>query len=455
MTPTQGGGWTEKVLYNFGHGTDAAYPSAGLIFDAAGNLYGTTTFGGPAGAGTIFELTPTGGGGWSEHVLYNLGSLAAGIYPYAGVIFDKNGNLYGTTSTGGTSSGGTVFTLTPSGGGGWTKTVLHNFGSGTDGATPYSGLIFDAAGNLYGTTSAGGAYTSFGTIFELTPGQGGSWTEQVVHSFGSGEDAATPYAGLISDLAGNLYGTTLSGGAYDEGTVFRYNAQGELVLHSFGSSGDGSGPVASLVFDAVGNLYGTTEYGGSHFDGAVFEVTPPTALKFIAVAPCRVVDTRLANGLFGGPAITGGSFRSFPLPQGACDIPANAAAYSLNVTVIPIGTLGYLTIWPTGQGQPLVSTMNSLDGRIKANAAIVPGGTLGAVSVFVSNTTDVALDIDGYFAATGSSTLQFYPLTPCRVLDTRDPTGTLGGPYLASVPNGTSPCCPVAATFPAPRNRTP
>jgi hypothetical protein len=145
------------------------------------------------------------------------------------------------------------------------------------------------------------------------------------------------------------------------------------------------------------------------------------------------VDTRNANGEFGGPPITGGTSRSFPIPQQTtCNIPSTAAAYSLNVTLVPIqnGPVGYLTIWPTGEDQPLVSTMNSLDGRIKANAAIMPGGYQGAVSVYVTNTTNVVLDIDGYFAAPSGQTQQFYPLTPCRVLDTRKPNGDLGGPFL-------------------------
>ena len=153
-------------------------------------------------------------------------------------------------------------------------------------------------------------------------------------------------------------------------------------------------------------------------------------LQFVAVLPCRLVDTR-KNG---GQPIQGGTSQSFILPQlGGCNIPATAAAHSLNVTVVPSGQLGYLTIWPTGEDQPVVSTMNSLDGRIKANAAIVPAGYQGAVSVYASNTTNVVLDIDGYFTAPSVSppTFQFYPLTPCRVLDTRNPNGDLGGPYLA------------------------
>jgi|SRR5271166_6631444 len=157
-----------------------------------------------------------------------------------------------------------------------------------------------------------------------------------------------------------------------------------------------------------------------------------SALRFVAVTPCRVVDTRLPNGPFGGPPIQGQGSRDFAIPNGPCEIPNTAAAYSLNVTVVPQGPLGYLTVWPTGQQQPLVSTLNSLDGRIKANAAIVPAGSGEAVSVFATNTTDVVLDINGYFVlATDPSGLDFFPLTPCRVVDTRYPNNEqLGVPYL-------------------------
>ena len=162
----------------------------------------------------------------------------------------------------------------------------------------------------------------------------------------------------------------------------------------------------------------------------------------MTLPPCRVVDTRNANGTFGGPPIQGGSARSFPLAESdnPCGIPANAVAYSLNVTVVTSGHLGYLTIWPTGEGQPTVSTMNSPDGRTKANAAIVPAGSSnGAVSVYVSDTTNVILDINGYFATSGSSTLEFYPLTPCRVVDTRGAGRRSGWSVFAGTPGARLP----------------
>jgi uncharacterized repeat protein (TIGR03803 family) len=440
LTPAGGGTWNEKVLYSFGSG-NTAYPTSGLIFDGAGNLYGTTWPGGTAQGGAVFELSPAGGGTWTERDLHDFGALSSGIFPVGGVVFDGAGNLYGTTSTGGGASNGTVFELTA---GSWTMRILHNFTGGNDGDFPLAGLVFNG-GNLYGTTS--GNDSGWGTLYELTPAGGGNWSYQVVHNFGTGNDGSTPYAGLIADSSGNLYGTTLSGGTYGGGTVFRFNAHGELVLHSFGPA-DGSGPAASLIFDATGNLYGTAEFGGTHGVGMVFQVIPPIALQFVTVTPCRLVDTRPQNG--GSGPIPGGTFQDFPI-SGApnCGIPASAAAYSLNVTVVPQGSLGYLTIWPAGQPQPVVSTLNSVDGRVKADAAILPAGANGEVSVYVTNTTDVILDIDGYFAPVSGSTLAFYPITPCRVADTRVdtfPTG-LGPPQLFALtprdfPVLNSPCIP-------------
>src|ERR1019366_8743737 len=157
-----------------------------------------------------------------EKVLHSFSGGADGTYPYGGLIFDAAGNLYGTTTSGGTSNTGTGFELTPAAGGTWTEKVLHNFNNGgTDGTRPYARLTFDAAGNLYGTTYGGGAYNSYGTVFELTPAAGGTWTETVLWSFGNSTDGSYPWAGLIFDGAGNLYGTTSGGGTYGHGgTMF-------------------------------------------------------------------------------------------------------------------------------------------------------------------------------------------------------------------------------------------
>lgn len=168
---------------------------------------------------------------------------------------------------------------------------------------------------------------------------------------------------------------------------------------------------------------------------AVRPAEAQTSYDFVPVTPCRIADTRNATGPFGGPSLTAGSTRSFTIPSSSCGIPSTAGAYSLNVTVVPSGALGYISMWPTGQAQPVVSTLNSLDGRVKANAAIVPAGTGGGVSVYASDATNVILDINGYFVPTAvapntATGLAFYPVTPCRVADTRNATGSLGGPSL-------------------------
>jgi DNA-binding beta-propeller fold protein YncE len=181
----------------------------------------------------------------------------------------------------------------------------------------------------------------------------------------------------------------------------------------------GDGPSGVAVNSSTNTIYVPNAN-----DGTVSVIGGNTKLQLVNVTPCRLVDTRQAKGPFGGPAITGGTYRSFPIPQNTnCNIPSSAAAYSLNVTVVPITTLGYLTIWPTPEIQPVVSTLNSPDGRVKANAAIVPAGVGGAVSVYVTDTTNVILDIDAYFAPAASNTYQFYPLTPCRIVDTRNGDG--------------------------------
>jgi uncharacterized repeat protein (TIGR03803 family) len=172
----------EAVLHNFGTGTDGAAAYGRVISDSAGNLYGTTAFGGMSGSGVVFELTnPEAPGGWNEAVLYTFSGGSDGSQPYGGLIFDSAGNLYGTTFQGGASNAGTVYELTPGKGSAWTETVLYSFASGTDGLGPQSDLNFDQAGNLYGTTANGGSPGN-GIVFQLTPGQGGAWTETVLHA---------------------------------------------------------------------------------------------------------------------------------------------------------------------------------------------------------------------------------------------------------------------------------
>jgi uncharacterized repeat protein (TIGR03803 family) len=255
-------------------------PEAGLIFDATGNLYGTTEKGGTQSCGSVFKLSPNPNGSWSETVLYSFsGHLTAdGCQPYAGLIFDKQGNLYGTTQRGaggrcpvfGARRGcGTVFKLTPNPDGSWTHTVLHDFLNDPLWRSEhvlYAGLVLDAAGNLYGTTADHWEFY-YGTVFKLTPNPDGSWTWSVIYTMASGS-----VAGLIFDAAGNLYGTTIS-------NVFKLtpNPDGTwtpTVLHTFTGGADGGSPYAGLVFDSAGNLYGTTANGGTYGHGVVFQLTP-------------------------------------------------------------------------------------------------------------------------------------------------------------------------------------
>ncbi len=284
---------TETVLFSF-YPTDGRSPLGGLIFDAAGNLYGTTVLGGAYGYGTVFELSPVGGGGWTETVLHSFNNNGTdGYFPNSGLAFDAAGNLYGTTSN--ETQGycepvvncGTLFELSPVAGGGWTETIVSTFdGSAADGYGPVGGVVVDAAGNLYGVTEVGGSnencyfYTYCGMVYEFSPAAGGKWTEKILHAFsGNNEDGENPGAGLVLDGQGNLYGTTTLGGT-GYGTVFELTpgANGkwtEKMLHRFVNNGrDGAGPSTALTLDASGNFYGITAAGGSFGGGTAFELTP-------------------------------------------------------------------------------------------------------------------------------------------------------------------------------------
>ena len=496
---TPGGSLTK--LHSF-TGTDGSHPVAALVQGTDGNFYGTTSTGGSStncsgGCGTVFKMSPSGSLIW----IYSFRSNGDGAAPAAGLVQGSDGNFYGTTS-GGLFAKGTVFKITPGG----LLTALHSF-SGTDGSHPLAGLVRGSDGNFYGTTSNGGTGGSCnggcGTIFKITPS--GSLT--TLHTF-SGADGSYPSAALVRATDNNFYGTTAAGGSNSScdggcGTVFRLfvggsmttvtsapnpSTSGQLVsITATVSPGGPPTPTGTVAFSTNGtpisgctavslssamaqcmttalptgtdNLVaaysGDSTYQGSSGMVTQFVNPTPNPLQLFTVTPCRLVDTRGPQGPFGGPAMLGNSSRSFPLPQNTnCNIPGSAVAYSLNVTVAPHRPLGYLTIWPTGEGQPVVSTMNSPDGRVKANAAIVPAGTSGAVSVYVTDTTDVIIDIDGYFAPPGTQSLQFYPLTPCRVIDTRRANGHLGGPFLPAqmerdFPVLESSCLPTGVTIAA------
>jgi len=309
----------QNTLHNFAGGSDGANPWAGLIRDSAGNLYGTTYWGGGPhcfnnyGCGTVFSVSPDRKGGWTERVLYSFtGGKRDGQYPgYGSLARDKAGNLYGTTIYGGIgycSSGcGVVFKVSSTG----TETLLHKF-KGTDGGTPYGGLIRDSAGNLYGTTEAGGpSPCACGVVFKLTS----AGKEAVLYSFaGYPQDGSQPMAGVVRDGNGNLYGTTWSGGTAGYGTVFKLDPTGtETVLHSFiGYPSDGTRPVAGVVRDPAGNLYGTTYYGGNGSGGGFCETNGQTQ----GCATLFKVDTNSVESVLhnfnydvDGAEITAGLFR--------------------------------------------------------------------------------------------------------------------------------------------------
>lgn len=297
--------WTYTVLHSFcppGSGicVDGAAPFGRLITDKSGNLYGTTSGGGARGGGTVFELSPNATRTvWTLTVLYNLGSQKGdGVASRGGLVMDQSGRLYGTAARGGTYSQGAIFELTPPSGTttAWTEKVIYSFGANggnKDGTGPYAGLIMDKPGKLYGTTYVGGL-NGYGTVFSLTPPSGTQmlWTDAILYDFCSQAkcaDGIEPTASLIMDTAGNLYGTTYKGGSSltpNDGTVFELTPNAgktpwkETVLYNFCSKADcvdGTGPWADVIIDGVGNLYGTTIDGGAKGEGAIFKLTRPVS----------------------------------------------------------------------------------------------------------------------------------------------------------------------------------
>lgn len=302
-----------SVLHDFCPGgsfcSDGQLPSAGLVRDAKGNLYGTTSFGGSNGVGTVFEVDASG----SETLLYSFTGGTDGGYPYAPLIRDADGNLYGTTLTGGDLSScsgsgcGTVFKVDASD----TETVLYSFSGYPDGCYPYGGMLRDSVGNLYGTTSNCGAYNQ-GTVFKLDT----SGAETVLHSFTGGTtDGCDPFGTPTMDKSGNLYGTTDSCGASGDGIVWKLSKKGtETVLHNFaGGSSDGALPVAGVIMDAKGNLYGVTQIGGASNYGTVYELNKKGTLTLLhsfggsdGENPYAVVLWDAKGNLY-GTAVQGGS----------------------------------------------------------------------------------------------------------------------------------------------------
>ncbi len=274
--PTVSCRWTETVVYNFTGAADGAAPQGNIIFDQAGNLYGTTLAGGSGGGwGTVYELSPAHGQ-WSLSVLHPFTDGPDGGEPANGVIFDQVGNLYGTTVSGGSSHDGVVYELTP-GTSGWTQTVLHNFAGGPNDGAIGAGLAFDSHGNLFGFTESGG-YQQWGVTFELQPTGGGGYSYSVIYFFMPQPGGAPGYITVpILDSAGNVYGSGTSGGSGEAGEVFELTPSGGswnfITLHAF-SGPDGDEPGGDFAFDAQGNLYGCAEYGGRFSEGVVWQIAP-------------------------------------------------------------------------------------------------------------------------------------------------------------------------------------
>jgi len=301
-----------RALYRFLGSPDGSQPYAGLSWDAAGNLYGTTYRGGTEG--TVFRLTPGSKGQWTESILFDFSNPAvSGGFPIAGVTLDTAGNVYGTANPG-AGNNGVVYELTPSSSGFWNVDALHTFSGYEDGGQPWAAPIFDKAGNLYGTTTLG-PIDQDGMVYQLTPSNG-AWQENIFYGFGSKKDGVDPTADLVFDKAGNLYGTTMEGGErcgqIGCGTVFKMtNANGQwtkTTIYAFQGGTDGEYPTTSaLVFDKHGNLYGTTAVGGTGpcdiestpGCGTVFKLTPGAKgewKKTLIYSP----DGSAGGGLFGG-----------------------------------------------------------------------------------------------------------------------------------------------------------
>lgn len=277
------GGPSETILYSFTGQGDGAYPYGALIFDQAGDLYGTTQKGGTHNAGTVFKLTPSNGG-WTETVIYNFGSHADdGGYPQSDLVFDPSGNLYGTTVSGGRYDDGTVFQLSPSSNGTWTETVLYSFAccSG-DAFGPVAGVYLDASGNVFGTTEWGGTgpcqgeNPGCGAFYELTKSSSG-WKEAILYNFQGTPDSALPYGDLTRDSAGNFYGTTLWGGSFEyAGSVYKLSQAADGTWSNtviFTQNADESGPsgeIGAPALDSQGNLFISSE-------GDAFELSPSSS----------------------------------------------------------------------------------------------------------------------------------------------------------------------------------
>jgi uncharacterized repeat protein (TIGR03803 family) len=278
LAPGMGGNWTETIVHSFA-GPDGQVPRAGLTIDATGNVYGTASSGGVNGWGLVFELSPDSHGEWTESILYNFQGSPDGAVPWGEVSFDSQGNIYGTTGAGGENASGAVYELVPSGTGGWKESVIYAGFKNAQIGYPHSELLLASTGDIFGVGQGDG---EGGEVFHLTQNNDGSWTETTIFIFGA-HSGVNPYGGLAMDAEGNLYGTTPNGGFYDLGTVYRLSpgsgsAWTHTTIHSFAAEGrgDGENPEAGLMQGEPGVYYGTTfgELQEGTEAGTVFTIKP-------------------------------------------------------------------------------------------------------------------------------------------------------------------------------------
>ena len=447
-----------------GQATSAQLSSPyGLALDAAGNLYISDTYNDRvrklAANGIITTVAGNGSSGSSGDD--GPATSAQLVSPY-GLAVDGAGNLliadYSAHTIRKVLTNGNITTVAGTGIAGYSgdggSAVLAQIDA------PY-GVSVDSLGRIYFTdygASAVRLLTPAGTLAVLTV------TKTHTGNFTFGQNGAThtvtvSNAAAAGPTSGTVTVTDVIPTALTlvsmSGTGWSCNAN--VCTRSDALAGGSSYPPITVTVNVAANAPSqvtnqVTVSGGGALGGGASDlaIVTPAPLRFVPMTPCRIVDTRNATGPFGGPIIAGGTSRDFTVPSSACSIPATAQAYSLNVAVVPATTLGYLTLYPAGQTRPLASTLNSLDGRIKSNAAIVPAGTNGAVSVFASDSTQVILDINGYFVpATDPTGLAFYPITPCRIGDTRTATAPLGGPALVGGQNRTLPILSSTCNLPA------